>query len=210
MRLALAAALPAASDAQQTARPDHVAKPLAIEPRKKAEGLKLVTIVDDDDAIGAFTIALLQRAGYRVVLFRSCDAFLAAEQSGDSDCVLLDIRMPGTEGLDVLRTLRSRGSMPPVVMLSSEGDIHEAVAAMKLGAVDFLAKPCQPLSLLQAIGHAVETGPKRKAAAIDLDLDAAAKIATLPQRQLQVLQGIAKGRPNKIIAYELGDRKSVV
>ena len=249
MRLALAAALPAASDARHTARPDDVAKPstgfandcprapghafsapgirrsspgdppvpfgsrvhaggadpsrpLAIEPHKKAEVSNLVTIVDDDDAIGAFTIALLERAGYRVVVFRSGDAFLAAEQSGDSGCVLLDIRMPGTEGLDVLRTLRSRESMPPVVMLSAEGDIHEAVEAMKLGAVDFLAKPCLPVSLLQAIGHAVDAGPQRKAAAIDRD--AAAKIATLSQRQLQVLQGVAKGKPNKIIAYEVG------
>jgi two-component system response regulator FixJ len=196
MRLALAAALPAASDARQTSRP------LAIAPHKKAEVLKLVTIVDDDDAIGAFTTALLERAGYRVVVFRSCDAFLAAEHSDDSGCVLLDMGMRGAEGLDLLRALRSRESMPPVVMLSSEGDIHEAVEAMKLGAVDFLAKPCLPVSLLQAIGHAVDAGPKRKAAAIDLD--AAAKIATLSQRQLQVLHGVLKGKANKNIAHDLG------
>jgi two-component system response regulator FixJ len=218
MRLALeAAALPAASDARPAIRRDSVARPgtgdahhrprtpgrpPAILPRTDGEVSKVVTIVEDDDAVGAFTAALLERAGYRVEIFGSGDAFLAAEHPGDSGCVLLDIRMPGANGLDVLRSLRSRDSMPPVVMLSAGSNVHEAVAAMKLGAVDVLPTPCPPGSLLQAIGQAVDGGAARKAGAIDPD--AAAKIATLPRRQRQVLQGVVRGKPNKIIAYDLG------
>jgi two-component system response regulator FixJ len=177
-------------------------RPMETESHVVAGESKTVTIVDADDAIGAFTTALLERAGYRVKVFRSCEAFLAAEPTSDSGCVLLDMRTPDEAGLGLLRTLRSRETMPPVVLLSAEGDIREAVEAMKLGAADCLARPCLPTSLLEAIGHAVNSGPKKKAAA--MDRDAEAKIAALSQRQLQVLKGILKGKPNKIIAYELG------
>ncbi|HYI41319.1 MAG TPA: response regulator [Allosphingosinicella sp.] len=187
---------------RQILRPAPRIHPIATRPHARARVSNLVTIVDDDHAIEASTTSLLERAGYRVVIFGSGDAFLAGERPGDSGCVLLDMRMPGMDGLGVLRALRSRESMPPVLVLSGHGDIHEAVEAMKLGAVDFLEKPFPPESLLAAIGRAMDSGPKKKVAAIDRD--AAARIASLSQRQLQVLQGILKGTPNKIIAYELG------
>jgi two-component system response regulator FixJ len=169
---------------------------------KMVEPSKVVTIVDDRHATEASMANLLERAGYRVVIFRSGDAFLAGARPGDSGCVLLDMQMPGADALSLLRTLGSLESMPPVLMLSGQGDISGAVEAMKLGAMDVLEKPCLPESLLAAIGDAMETGPKRKAAPIDRD--AAARVASLSQRQLQVLRGILKGTPNKIIAYELG------
>ena len=96
---------------------------------------------------------------------------------------------------------RLPGQYAPVLVLG-HGDIYEAVEAMKLGAVDFLEKPYPPEALLAAITHAVDVGPRRKASAIDHD--AAAKIASLSQRQRQVLQGVLKGKLNKIIAYEIG------
>jgi two-component system response regulator FixJ len=187
---------------KQISRPAARIHPMATGSHKIVGVSNVVTIIDDDHAIDTSIIGLLERAGYRVAIFGSGEAFLTGERPGDSGCVLLDMQMPGGDSLGVLRALGSRESMPPVLVLSDHGDIHEAVEAMKLGAVDFLTKPYPPESLLAAIGRAVDTGPKRKAAAIDRD--AAARIASLSQRQLQVLQGILKAKPNKIIAYELG------
>jgi two-component system response regulator FixJ len=164
-------------------------------------GTQVVAIVDDDDAVRRSTTALLERAGYRVRAFASGDAFLAAQLPGDSDCILLDMRMPGTNGIGVLKALGGWPAMPPVLVLTGHGAVSEAVEAMKLGAADFLEKPYPPTSLLQAIGQALEPRPGNKAAAIDAA--AAAKVDTLSQRQMQVLRGILKGQPNKVIAYEL-------
>jgi len=144
---------------------------------------------------------LLERVGYRIRTFESGDAFLAAQLPGDSDCVLLDLRMAGTDGLGVLKALGAWESMPPVLMLTAHGAVPEAVEAMKLGAADFLEKPYPAEALLSAIGAALETGPAGKAAAGDVS--AVAKVGQLSPRQRQVLRFMLKGQPNKIIAYEL-------
>jgi two-component system response regulator FixJ len=191
MRLAFAPARLPASDARH--RP---------EPGGKAEAAKIVSIVADDDSQGAFTTGLLERAGYRVVPFRTGEALLAAGPAAVHGCVLLDLRMPGADGLEVLGALAATEAMPPVVMLSDHGGIEEAVTAMKLGAADYLKRPCRPETLLEAIGHALDGHARRKATAIDRE--AAAKVASLSQRQRQVLQGIVKGQPNKIVAFEIG------
>lgn len=163
---------------------------------------KIIAIVDDDDVVRHSTAALLERAGYRVRTFESGDAFLAAQLPGDSDCVLLDMRMAGTDGLGVLKAIGAWERMPPVLVLTGHGAVPEAVEAMKLGAADFLEKPYPAEALLSAIGKALEAGSTGKANAVDAN--AVAKVATLSQRQAQVLRGILKGQPNKIIAYELG------
>jgi two-component system response regulator FixJ len=163
---------------------------------------KVIAIVDDDDMVRRSTAALLERAGYSVRAFESGDAFLAAQLSGESDCVLLDMRMPGTDGLDVLKALGAREAMPQVLVLTAHGAVAEAVEAMKLGAADFLEKPYPAEALLGAIGRALESRTTGKAATADAS--AVAKVGLLSQRQKQVLGGILKGQPNKIIAYELG------
>jgi two-component system, LuxR family, response regulator FixJ len=164
-------------------------------------GTQVVAVVDDDDAVRKSTTALLERAGYRVRAFGSGDAFLAGQLPGDSDCILLDMRMPGTNGLGVLKALGDWESMPKVLVLTGHGAVSDAVEAMKLGAADFLEKPYPAQSLLQAIDQALNARPKPKPGAADPD--AVAKVESLSQRQLQVLRGILKGQPNKIIAYEL-------
>jgi two-component system, LuxR family, response regulator FixJ len=161
----------------------------------------VVAVVDDDDVVRRSTAMLLERAGYRVRAFESGDAFLAAQLPGDSDCILLDMRMPGTNGLGVLKALGSREAMPPVLVVTGHGAVPEAVEAMKLGAADFLEKPYPAQALLRAIDHAM--AGRRQQQAGTADPDAAAKLGTLSQRQMQVLRGILKGQPNKIIAYEL-------
>jgi two-component system response regulator FixJ len=160
-----------------------------------------VAIVDDV-AASSSTKALLELAGYGVRTFVSGDEFLAAQPPGDWDCVVLDIHTAGINGIGLLKALGAGKAMPPVLVLTGQGAIAEAVEAMKLGAADFLEKPYPAESFLEAIGRALASGPRRKEVAVDRD--AAARIAALPQRQAQVLRGILKGQPNKIIAYELG------
>jgi two-component system response regulator FixJ len=188
--------------ASQILTPAARVRPVANMSRPMAEPSKVVAIVTDHQMVEASLTSLLKGAGYRVVIFQGVDAFLAAELPRDPGCVLLDLQMPGADRSAVLREFGSRDMMPPVLVLSRHGDIHQAVEAMKLGAVDFLQKPYPPESLLAAIGNAVDIGPKRRSIAIDRDAEA--RIASLSQRELQVLQGIVKGKPNKIIAYELG------
>jgi FixJ family two-component response regulator len=162
---------------------------------------RTVAIVDDDQAVRDTTARLLERAGYRVLAFESGDDFLASYLPGDVDCVVLDLRMPGTDGFGVLEALQGGGSMPPVLVLTGDGAISAAVDAMKLGAADFLEKPCPSKVLLGAIARSLASGPRRKPGAADPE--AAARLKMLSRRQVRVLQAIVKGQSNKMIAYEL-------
>jgi two-component system response regulator FixJ len=162
---------------------------------------RFIAIVDDDDAVRLSTASLVQRAGHRVCTFPSGDAFLAGLPE-DLDCVLLDMRMPGRSGLDVLQVLSASDDAPSVLVVTGHGDIALAVEAMRLGAADFLEKPYVPEVLLAGIAYACELRARPRASQA-ARREAAARLATLSERQRQVLQGIVKGKANKIIAYEL-------
>ncbi|MEA3028869.1 MAG: two-component system, LuxR family, response regulator FixJ [Sphingomonadales bacterium] len=163
---------------------------------------RTIAIIDDDDAVRHSTAGLLRRAGHRVEAYTDGAEFLASDLPEDLACILLDMRMPGVDGLAVMRALVQRGVSSPILVLTGHGDIPMAVEAMRLGAVDFLEKPYPAQDLLQAIGRVLMAGPGTKGGTADPE--AVAKIARLSQRQQQVLKGILKGQPNKIIAYELG------
>jgi two-component system response regulator FixJ len=160
-----------------------------------------VAIVDHEAQARASTAAILERAGYQVRTFESGDAFLAAGLPCDADCVVLGLRMPGTDGIGVLKVLAECENMPPVLVLTGHGAIPEAVEAIKLGAVDFLEKPYPAETFLEAVSGALSLGPRRKGG---LDPEAVAKVESLSPRQAQVLRGIINGQLNKIIAYDLG------
>jgi two-component system response regulator FixJ len=161
----------------------------------------VVAVVDDDDAVRLSTAGLLRRAGHRVASFTSGSEFLASDLPKKLSCVLLDMRMPGMDGLAVMRALLDRGVAIPILVLTGHGDVPLAVEAMKLGAVDFLEKPYPPADLLDAI-HRICQAPLATGAAADKA--AKAKIDGLSARQRAVLLGILKSQPNKIIAWELG------
>jgi two-component system response regulator FixJ len=162
-----------------------------------------VAIVDDDDGVRRSLASLLARAGFEVSPFESGDRFLSAPESGHVSCVVLDLQMPGRDGLAVLRALADRKTSPPVLVMTAHGGIAAAVDAMKLGAVDFLEKPYAPEALLSAVGKAVTTGAKGEEARTLRDA-AVQRLQLLSPRHMQVLRGILKGQANKIIAYELG------
>lgn len=164
---------------------------------------RTVHFVDDEDAIRRSAAFLLRVAGFEVVTYASGTAFLAAVGSAVPGCVLLDIRMPDIDGLEVQQQMAERGISFPVVVLTGHGDVTLAVRAIKAGAVDFLEKPFEKVAILGAIEEAF----KRLGSNQVQDLDAAAavvRLAVLTPRERDVLEGLVKGQPNKITAHELG------
>jgi two-component system, LuxR family, response regulator FixJ len=163
---------------------------------------RTVHVVDDDPAIRRSLEQLLEAAGFKVVSYDTPLAFLDAAFDLVPGCVLLDIRMPGMDGLE-LQALLQEGNVPmPVVIMTGQGDIQSAVRAMKAGAVDFLEKPYSDESLINAIESALagadRANVQREAAA------ASAQISALSPREREVLDALVAGRPNKVIAFDLG------
>lgn len=164
---------------------------------------RTVVVVDDDPAVRDSTATMLQQAGHRVHSFESGDALIDAGVPPDADIVLLDIMMPGRNGLDTLRELGKTRNLPPVVVLTGHGDIPLAVEAMKLGAAEFLEKPYPMRSLLQLVSTLERSAPA-DAEKDPQRQDAIAKIERLTSRQREVLKGMALGEPSKVTAHRLG------
>jgi two-component system response regulator FixJ len=167
------------------------------------EELRLVHLVDDDEAIRRSVGFMLKTSGFHVRSYESGVELLKSASSLEPGCILLDIRMPGMDGLEVQSTLRAKGIGLPVIIMTGHGDVALAVQAMKAGAVDFIEKPFEKAVLLSAIEHGVER-LKRSAADVDRADEAAVRLQALTPRERDVLDGLAKGLPNKTIAYDLG------
>jgi len=167
------------------------------------EELRLVHLVDDDEAIRRSVGFMLKTSGFHVRSYESGVELLKSASSLEPGCILLDIRMPGMDGLEVQSTLRAKGISLPVIIMTGHGDVALAVQAMKDGAVDFIEKPFEKAVLLSAIEHGVER-LKRSAADVDRADEAAVRLQALTPREREVLDGLAKGLPNKTIAYDLG------
>jgi two-component system, LuxR family, response regulator FixJ len=160
-----------------------------------------VYVIDDDPAMRDSLNFLLGSAGFEVLLFESALAFLDILPTLDFGCVVSDVRMPGVDGIDLLRRLQADHKTLPVVIMTGHGDVPLAVEAMKLGAVDFLEKPFEDDRLVGMILASLrqdEDGARIEAVTVDL----AARIASLSPRERQVLDGLIAGRPNKLIARD--------
>ncbi len=169
---------------------------------------RTVHVIDDDASIQRAMARLLRSAGLAAVGYETAQAVLAAATSLTSGCILLDIQMPGMNGLELLARLGEIGVELPVIVVTGHGDIPTAVRAMKAGAVDFIEKPIDEAQLLAAIEGALaekKPAPGDRAAARDHAMARAIEqMALLSPRERQVLEAIAFGRPNKLIAYDLG------
>lgn len=162
-----------------------------------------IYIVDDDDALRQSVEVLLDVAGGFVThSFASGEAFLEHVPDVDAGCVLLDLNMPGLNGLEVLRRLQTLDSRFETILLTGQGDIGVAVEAMKSGAADFIEKPYDNRMLLNALesGFARIENREKEASAIHV---ARENIERLTPRERDVLLGLIDGKANKIIAYEL-------
>ena len=144
---------------------------------------------------------LLGAADFDVTLFESAQHFLDALPGVDFGCVVSDVRMPGIDGIELLKRLKADGRRFPVLIMTGHGDVPLAVEAMKLGAVDFLEKPFEDDRLIGMIDTALkqaETGARSEAATVDI----AARVESLSPRERQVMEGLAAGLSNKLIARE--------
>jgi two-component system response regulator FixJ len=164
---------------------------------------RLVHVVDDDDAVRRAVGFMLRTSGHEVRGYDSGIAFLKDVGSAAPGCILLDVRMPGMDGLEVQRALATRGVTMPVVVLTGHGDVPIAVQAMKAGAVEFLEKPFERAMLLHALDTAFAQRERHDLAALSAQ-EAILRIAALTPRERDVLRGLADGLPNKTIAYDLG------
>ncbi len=160
-----------------------------------------VYVIDDDEAMRDSLDFLLGSVGFHVTLFESAHHFLDAVSSIEFGCVVSDVRMPGIDGIELLKRMKASHSAFPVVIMTGHGDVPLAVEAMKLGAVDFLEKPFEDERLIGMIDAALrqaESSARSEAATLDI----ATRIATLSPRERQVMDGLIAGLSNKLIARE--------
>lgn len=165
--------------------------------------LPLVHLVDDDGAIRRSVGFMLKTSGYQVRSYESGVDLLKSPGELSHGCVLLDIRMPGMDGLEVQQALKDKGVTLPVIIMTGHGDVTLAVRAMKVGAIDFIEKPFEKATLLGAIEQGVKLLRKDETGR-DLANEATVRLGALTPRERDVLGGLAQGLPNKTIAYDLG------
>lgn len=163
----------------------------------------LVVIVDDDAAVRTSLEELMLSVGIDAAGFGSTRELLDADLPERPGCLVLDVRMPGSSGLDLQQHLAAMGNPKPIVFLTGYGDIPMTVQAMKAGAVDFLTKPFRDQSLLDAVAIGIERDLTQRANA-RLEKEHADHYAMLTPRERQVLRLVAMGRLNKQIAFDLG------
>jgi two-component system response regulator FixJ len=161
-----------------------------------------VFIADDDDAVRESLQILFETAGHPVRPFASGNDLLAVLRPGEQGCLIIDVRMPGLDGLEVQERLRQARIGVPVIVITGHGDVPLAVRAMKAGAVDFVEKPFTEEAILAAVGRALEIGRRQHPAGIGT-AEAEARLSPVTEREREVLQLLVAGKPNKVIAYEL-------
>jgi two-component system, LuxR family, response regulator FixJ len=161
-----------------------------------------VYIVDDDEAVRDSLSALLESKGYVARSFGSAPEFLRSAPSLPAGCLIVDIRMPEMDGLELQKRLTERALDFPIIVITGHGDVSLAVRAMRAGAVDFIEKPFAVDAILDSLGAAgsrLTASDERDAAAIAAE----GKLTLLSQREREVLDGLLAGLPNKSIAYDL-------
>jgi two-component system response regulator FixJ len=159
-----------------------------------------VHVIDDDLAMRESIEFLLSSAGYDVQLYDSAQAFLDAPDIAFG-CILSDVRMPGIDGLDLLKRQKAAGSKLPVLIMTGHGDVPLAVEAMKLGAADFIEKPFDDDRLIGLIETALKQA-QQGARSESVTQDIVARIQSLSPRERQVMDGLIAGMSNKVIARE--------
>ena len=162
-----------------------------------------VFVVDDDSRIRDALTALIETENIRVESFESAEAFLAAGRSVPRSCAIVDMQMPGLNGMQLQTELSERGMALPIIFLTGHGDIPTSVRAIKAGAVDFLSKPVSGAVLLASVQAALAESEKMTLRA-ELSDAASALVARLTNRERDVLLLVVEGLNNKEIARRLG------
>ncbi|WDZ95877.1 response regulator [Herbaspirillum sp. WKF16] len=164
---------------------------------------RTVFVVDDDGMVREALLRLLASAGHAARGFASADEFLKERLPGAPCCLILDMKMPGADGFDVVRRLERRGDRIPVIFISGYGTIPVTVQAMKAGAHEFLTKPIHGDRLLESVGEALEIAGRQLVARTE-QAASTLRLETLTPREREVLELAIGGLLNKQIATELG------
>jgi len=161
-----------------------------------------VHIVDDDKPVRESLGDLLRSMNYEVILYRSASEFLDVELPDAPACLVLDVRLPGTSGLELQQSLTRLGIALPVILMTGFGDIPMSVKGMKAGAIDFLTKPIRDQDLLDAVATAVRADQTRRQEIAETG-ELRQRYDSLTPREQQVMALVASGLMNKQVAYKL-------
>ena len=168
-----------------------------------------VFIVDDDAQVLKAQARLLREHGFKTALFESAETFLAQHDTAIPGCLLLDVNLPGLDGLALQRHLAEQRPALPVIFVTGNGDIPMSVQAIKAGAMDFLTKPVAGEHLLAAVQAALQQDALARTALRESD-DLLRRYASLTAREREVLVGLVAGKLNKQIAAEMGVTEATV
>jgi two-component system response regulator FixJ len=163
----------------------------------------IVHVVDDEADVRDAVALLLRSVGLRSALYASAQQFLAEYRPGAPGCLLLDVRLPGMSGLELQERLASSGFALPIIVMSGHGDIPMAVRAMRCGALDFVEKPFHDQTLLDRVHEAIQRSARLQDDAGERAL-LQRRYASLTEREKEVMARVVQGRPNKLIADDLG------
>jgi len=169
----------------------------------------LVFLIDDDASVRKGVSRLLRSAGYKSVAFGSASDFLAREQHPGPACVVVDVRMPGLNGIDLQTLLIQRRREEQLVFITGHGNISMCAQAMKAGAVDFLPKPFRDIELLQCVERALARSAEQRQRGAQ-KTEARRLLDLLTPREFEVLQLVITGMLNKQIADELGTAEKTI
>jgi FixJ family two-component response regulator len=169
----------------------------------------LIFLIDDDPSVRKGVSRLLRSAGYKSEVFESASDFLAREQHRGPACIIVDVRMPGLNGMDLQETLIRREREEPLIFITGHGDISMCAQAMKAGAVDFLPKPFRGDELLQCVERALIRSVEQRRRCAQKN-EARGLLDLLTPRELEVMQLVITGLLNKQIAGELGTAEKTV
>jgi len=163
----------------------------------------VVHLIDDDEDVRRALAFLLGTAGFAVRVYGSASAFLEQDKEALTGCVVSDVRMPGIDGLELLRRLKSLGGSPPVIIMTGHADVPLAVEAMKIGATDFIEKPFSDDVLVAAVEAALARTSQPQFDNVEVN-HIRGRLQSLTARESEVLKGLLAGHPNKTIAFDLG------
>ena len=162
-----------------------------------------IFVIDDDSAVRDSLTMMIEQEGLVVQAFESGDAFLSAYKHVCRGCAVIDVRMPGMDGLQLQKEMINRHILLPIIFLTGHGDIPMSVSAVKAGAEDFLTKPVTREKLLTSIRAAIKQGDKLLAQNASVE-EARSLLETLTEREREVMLLAVAGFPNKEIARRLG------
>lgn len=161
-----------------------------------------VYLVEDDDAVRDSLQLVLESVGHNVEAYSRADSFLEQFSPEMAGCIVLDIRMPGMNGMELQRQLNNRNSILPIIFVTGHGDVPMAVEAMQRGAVDFVQKPYREEELLNKIQQAIAADVEARASLLEKQ-KIQQKLSDLTPRENQVMELMIEGKANKVIAYDL-------